>query len=501
MNVVVFPVHDRPRYLRRALASWRAARGCEQARFVFAAEPSPVLDEVLAVIGWFGRTLPPGSVTAEVNETVRGVDGNPRHAFERGFETARFVIQAEDDDLVSADVLEYFAWCDGVFRRDPAVLAACAFNPGGSRRPGAVFLDGEFRPTVCGLWADRWAGISAWALPPGAGWDNYIQQVHMPGRRGGRQAGPVAFPAHRGARHESASRPFHPVSQFPCRRRPAAVCPGGTVVRVLVTGGHGFIGRHVMTALADHGHEGVSFDLDAGQDVRYALAVGAAFGDFAPDHVIHLAGVLGTAELFADPHGAVDANIHGTLNVLQACETAGAGYTGITMPSVWSNPYQATKRCARDFASAWHQHRGVPVSHVRAFNAYGEGQKLGPVQKIIPTFADRAHRGEPLPVWGDGTQQVDLVHAGDVAEMLVSAMDFGGDEVLDAGTGSGMSVNEVAALVIAQAGSRSRAEYLPMRPGEHEAKCVATGEGWELTGWHPPVRGGELARTIASYRA
>jgi len=199
-------------------------------------------------------------------------------------------------------------------------------------------------------------------------------------------------------------------------------------------------------------------------------------------------------------HDAIDVNVHGTLNVLQACEHHGLGYVSITMPEVWDNVYQATKRCARNLASAWHRHKSIPVSHIRAFNAYGAGQKLRPVQKIIPTFAYRGWRGEPLPVWGDGTQQVDLVWAGDVAGMLVRALAFGHDEVLDAGTGEGQSVADVARQVIAMTGSRSAVEHLPMRAGEHEAKCVAGGEGWDLTGWHPPVRPDELERAVASYR-
>lgn len=270
-------------------------------------------------------------------------------------------------------------------------------------------------------------------------------------------------------------------------------------MRVLVTGSGGFLGRYTVSALHDAGYEIRHFDLHGDDDIRTPEHVDAAVSGCG--HVIHLAGALGTAELFSQPHDAVDVNVHGTLNVLQACERHNAAYTGITMPEVWDNVYQATKRCGRSLAAAWHRHRGVPVSHVRAFNAYGAGQKLRPVQKIIPTFAHAGWRGEPLPVWGDGTQQVDLVWAGDIAAMLVRALEFGGDEVLDAGTGTGMPVGDVARQVIAMTGGRSVIEYLPMRQGEHEAKVVASGEGWDLTGWHPPARPDELERTVASYRA
>jgi UDP-glucose 4-epimerase len=269
-------------------------------------------------------------------------------------------------------------------------------------------------------------------------------------------------------------------------------------MRILVTGAAGFLGRFLAARLDEAGTETVPFDAATGGDVRDAAAVDAAVAGCG--HVIHLAGMLGTAELFAAAHEAVAVNVTGTLNVLQACERHGAGYTGITMPRVWFNAYQATKGCAMDLALAWNRHKGLPVSHVRAFNAYGAGQKLRPVQKIIPTFADRGWRGEPVPVWGDGTQQTDLVWAGDIAEMLARATGFGGAEVFDAGTGCGMSVNEVADRVIAWTGRRSQVAYLPMRPGEHPAKVVADGEGWDLLGWHPPVRPDELERAVGSYR-
>ncbi len=268
-------------------------------------------------------------------------------------------------------------------------------------------------------------------------------------------------------------------------------------MRVLVTGSRGFIGRHVMTALDNAGIESVQFDKVDGDDVLQNSKINRKAQGCT--HVIHLAGILGTSELFSRAHDAIDVNVHGTLNVLTACERNGLGYVGCTTPEVWDNVYQATKHCARSLASAWHRHKGVPVCNVRAFNAYGEGQKLRPVQKIIPTFAWRGWRGEPLPVWGDGTQHVDLVWVGDVAEMLVRALHFGADEVFDAGTGVGRSVIDIAHDVINMTGGRARIKHLPMRAGEHEANGVAGGQGWDLIGFRPIVRSDQLRRTVRSY--
>ncbi len=143
-------------------------------------------------------------------------------------------------------------------------------------------------------------------------------------------------------------------------------------MRILVTGGRGFIGRYVTNELTAQGY---AYNiLDKPDDIRSMHDVGTLARNC--DAVIHLAGVLGTEELFWRSHQAVDVNIHGTLNVLEACEKYGLSYVGITMPSVWNNVYQATKQCSLNLASAWHQYRGVLVSHVRAFNAYGAGQKV-----------------------------------------------------------------------------------------------------------------------------
>jgi UDP-glucose 4-epimerase len=142
------------------------------------------------------------------------------------------------------------------------------------------------------------------------------------------------------------------------------------------------------------------------------------------------------------------------------------------------------------------------VSHVRAFNAYGPGQAHGPghPQKIVPTFARAAWQGLPVPVWGDGTQTVDLVHADDVGRMLVDAAGHGDDAVFDAGTGEAVTVNEVASIVLGITGSSAGVEYLPMRTGEEATTIVAKGEGWDRLDWRPVMDWQRLEDTVGWYR-
>lgn len=269
-------------------------------------------------------------------------------------------------------------------------------------------------------------------------------------------------------------------------------------MRIAVTGGSGFIGRATVEAAVAAGHVAWSFDRSHGDDV-----LGDLSGLKDADAVLHLAGMLGTAELFDAPQEAVDVNVTGTLRILEWCRAHRAAYVGISMPPVFPSVYTATKTAAVRLASAYHHAYGIPVSHVRAFNAYGPGQAHGPghPQKIIPTFASRAWAGQPIPVWGSGEQLVDLVDARDVAGMLVDALRVGGDDTtFDAGTGEAVTVNEVAHRVLDMTGSQAGIEYLPMRPGEVETAIRATGEGWDRLGWRPTLNWDSVAAAVFAYR-
>jgi UDP-glucose 4-epimerase len=269
--------------------------------------------------------------------------------------------------------------------------------------------------------------------------------------------------------------------------------------KIAVTGSGGFIGQYVEKVIVDNGDDFIPFDRVDGHNV-----LGSLRGLEGASTVIHLAGMLGTAELFDLPERAVEENVIGTLRILEWCRDNGGGFVGITMPdSSWANVYQATKLCAMRLATAWHRNMGVPVAHVRAFNAYGPGQKHGDLhpQKIIPTFAYHAWRGSPIPIWGDGKQTVDLVHVQDVAQMLYQATRFGDDEVFDAGTGVSMPVNMVAALVNMVTGNEAGVTYYPMRAGEEpNSHIAARGEGWHRIGWTPTLDINLLAETVRSYK-
>ena len=167
------------------------------------------------------------------------------------------------------------------------------------------------------------------------------------------------------------------------------------------------------------------------------------------------------------------------------------------------NPYAITKGAAEDLALARAQWKGERIAVVRAYHAYGAGQKPFPphgpsrVRKIIPSFICRALTGMPLEVNGDGTQLIDLVHATDVADVLVAAIGGPYGMVTEAGTGKATSVYAAASEVIAQCGGpSSRIVHVPMRDGEPEGTTVIARK--PACADHPwPHR---LTETIVAYR-
>lgn len=280
-------------------------------------------------------------------------------------------------------------------------------------------------------------------------------------------------------------------------------------MKIAVTGGAGFIGRACVARIHELGWTAISIDRHPDgndgddryvADVRDPIALKSALAGC--DTVVHLAGVLGTSELFTEPDLAISVNVIGTLRVLEACRDAGAGFVGISMPPVFPSLYTATKVCATRFATAFHHAYDLPVSHVTAFNAFGVGQAhgYGHPRKIIPAFSVEAWRREPITVWGDGEQTVDLIHTDDLARMLVDATKFGNDENFDGGTGDALTVNEVAVWVNKIAGSYAGINHMPMRPGEIATNIVASGAGWDELGWQPRLQYGLMNQAVHSYR-
>jgi UDP-glucose 4-epimerase len=267
---------------------------------------------------------------------------------------------------------------------------------------------------------------------------------------------------------------------------------------VAITGGGGFIGQATVDAiLASSNEKVIVFDRRDGNDI-----LGPLDALHGADAVIHLAGLLGTHELFDAVQPAIDTNITGSYRIMDWCIKNDANYVGIMMPDVFPSVYTATKVASKRLADALHHSRGLACSHVRAFNVFGPGQAHGPghPQKIIPTFAVAGWNRQPMPIWGSGEQTVDLISAEDVGHLLYEASSCNNNEVFDAGTGQPFTVNEVAAMIMKITGSTVAPQHLPMRDGELPTTVVATGDGWEELARVPTFNYVDLEKTVVWYR-
>ena len=254
------------------------------------------------------------------------------------------------------------------------------------------------------------------------------------------------------------------------------------MAKALITGGGGFLGKALGHYLAIHGYRTIAFDTgypaDDSQDFRRGSILNVDDLDAAivgVDLVFHLAGCLGTTELLSRSQEAVDVNIKGTVNVLEACVRHGVQTVFYpTKPNDWLNTYSITKKAGEEFAQLYACTRGLDVRILRWLNAYGPGQKLYPIRKAVPVMILQALHGLDIEVWGTGEQPVDLIHTEDLARntvlyTLASNID---STVRDAGNTVRMTVNEMAQLILRLTRSKSRIVHRPMRAGEDQHKPV-----------------------------
>lgn len=268
-------------------------------------------------------------------------------------------------------------------------------------------------------------------------------------------------------------------------------------MRVLVTGGCGFIGTHVIEELVARGHTPTIFDRNPHEhdqgiflgDTRDEEAVRAAV--YMSQGVIHLAGVLGTQETVNDPTTAAETNVLGGINVFKACRDMNVPGVYIAVGNHWmNNPYSISKSTAERFALMANKEWGTKIAVVRVLNAYGPGQKWEPVRKLMPNLIRAALKGDEFPVYGDGTQIMDMIYVKDAARILVDALllDHGVyDRPFEAGTGEKTTVWEICDEVYRQLGYLAPlVDYRPMRPGEEE-KAIVVGDPSTLLPLHISV--------------
>lgn len=285
---------------------------------------------------------------------------------------------------------------------------------------------------------------------------------------------------------------------------------------VLVTGGAGFIGHHLVRALSARGRAvTVLDDLSLGRaerlpegvrlvrgDVRDPAALGDALAGVR--EVVHLAAVVSVRASVADFVRDADVNFLGTLRLCEAMRGRGIrrvvfassmavyadGVGGQPLredhPTVPVSPYGVAKLAAERALHLVAPELGVEAVVLRYFNTYGPGQTPSPYVGVITHFTERILAGEPPLVYGDGEQRRDFVHVEDVvaATMLALERHVAG-QTLNVGTGTATTVNEVARRLLAQLGSPLVPVHVPAAPGELRCAVADVSAARERLGYRP----------------
>lgn len=305
-------------------------------------------------------------------------------------------------------------------------------------------------------------------------------------------------------------------------------------MRILVTGAAGFIGRWVVGELLARGHTVQPIDnLAAGDpanlaefdghpgllpfeqgDVRDAGACLRWTADV--DAVAHLAASISVQDSIDDPATTFDNDVVGTFRLLEGARASGARFlfmstcmvydratapAGIaeTHPTRPASPYAAAKLAGEALTLSYASAYDLPSTVVRPFNTYGPYQRSVGEGGVVAIFTRRSLLGEALRIYGDGRQTRDLLYVEDCARFVCDALlaDAAVGRILNAGTGSDVSVNELAAAIEPEPDRIVHVEHI--HPQSEIAVLRSDSRlATELLGWRPQV---ELGDGLARVRA
>jgi UDP-glucuronate 4-epimerase len=300
-------------------------------------------------------------------------------------------------------------------------------------------------------------------------------------------------------------------------------------LKVVVTGGAGFIGSHVVDSLLARGDEVVAIDsfdpfydsrlkrnnlAEASanaafrlieEDVRNVEAVEKALGDVPCDAVIHLAAAVGVRPSIADPSRYETMNVEGTSAVLELARrkrisrfifgssssvygdrTAGP-FVESDLPAPIS-PYAATKRAGELLFQDAHQASGLSVMCLRFFTVYGPRQRP---DLAIHKFVSSLERGQPITIYGDGGTRRDYTHVTDITTGVLAALDYTADpqvfEIVNLGGGHPVTLAELVHLLENLIGTKASVETLPAQSGDVTQTFASIEKAHGLLGFRPAM--------------
>ena len=286
-------------------------------------------------------------------------------------------------------------------------------------------------------------------------------------------------------------------------------------MKVIVTGGAGFIGSHLVEYLVHHDYDVIVLDnLSSGrrenlsrvyERIEFVECDLASVGDWSGkfqgvDWVFHLAALADIVPSIQNPEEYFGANVNGTFNVLQASNSSGVKrfvYVGSSssygLPETFPTPesaeiqpqypYALTKYLGEALTLHWAQVYGLPALSLRFFNVYGPRSRTsGTYGAVFGVFLAQKLANKPFTVVGDGEQTRDFTYVSDIVSALVNAAEASvSNRVYNVGSGATVSVNRLVELL------EGEKTYIPKRPGEPDCTFADISRIQEELGWQPHI--------------
>jgi len=303
-------------------------------------------------------------------------------------------------------------------------------------------------------------------------------------------------------------------------------------LKILVTGGAGFIGSHVVDAYIAAGHEvGVMDNLSTGReenvnqaaklhrvDVTNRAQVHAAIASFKPEVVNHHAAQSEVPKSVADPGHDALVNVVGGLNVLRACvdeavrkvifsSTGGALYGEPDIvpadedhPVRPLSPYGTSKLAFEHYLGMFDRTFGLRYTTLRYANIYGPRQDFFAEEgRVVAIFASRMIEGKPVTIDGDGNQSRDMLHVGDVAMANLAALELGDGGTFHISSGIPVTINDLFRKIALLTEYKLEPMFGPARKGDVYRIALDNRRAAEQLGWQPRIQLEEGLRLAVDY--
>jgi len=304
----------------------------------------------------------------------------------------------------------------------------------------------------------------------------------------------------------------------------------------VVSGGAGFIGSHLCEALLAHGMQVVALDnfitgsrdnlktLEGNPDFEFRQADvnQGVFLDGDVRYVLHFASPASPPQYDANPIHTLKVGTLGTMNMLGLAKAKGATFLLASTSEVYGDPlvhpqpetywgnvnpigprgcYDEAKRAAEAFAMAYKRAHGVDTRIIRIFNTHGPRMQVSD-GRAVPNFMAQAIRGEPITVYGDGSQTRSLCYVSDLVRGVILNIERGDEMPVNLGNPHEVTVLELAETIVRLAGSKSKIEHRELPVDDPKQRQPDIARARKLLGWEPEVPLEEgLKRTLDYFRS